>query len=279
MRSSVLVVEDDAGLREVLEQVLRDEGHAVTTVADGLEALEELATAMPELLVLDWSMPRLDAPGLVAALQCRGQGTQVPVLLLTAARDVDQKADAIGADGYLPKPFDLADLVEEVERLLCPRTGAAWLATTGTAAVGSAVSLQERPVGAPATPGRTMGTPEDRKTVLVVDDDPAIREMLATVLQSVGYDVDLAADGLEAIERVGRGQPALILLDVMMPRMDGITCARELTRLGLRPTIPVVIISAGGRAQQARAETGADDFLAKPFDLGTLLSTVARLAA
>ena len=117
------------------------------------------------------------------------------------------------------------------------------------------------------------------RTVLVVDDDPDIRGLLEAVLRGAGYAVELAADGLEALERLGGGPPALVLLDVMMPRMDGVAFARELGRLGLRPRVPVVMLSAGGRARQARDEVGAEDHLAKPFDLAALLATVARLAA
>jgi two-component system response regulator MprA len=115
------------------------------------------------------------------------------------------------------------------------------------------------------------------KPVLVVDDDSAIREILELALADEGYDVDLAGDGVEAIDKVNNKQPQLILLDWMMPRMDGEAFADELGRRGLRPAIPILMLTAAGNPEQKAARIGAEGFLTKPFELPTLLDEVARL--
>jgi CheY-like chemotaxis protein len=116
------------------------------------------------------------------------------------------------------------------------------------------------------------------KRVLVVDDDPGLQQALEAILQLEGYEVTTARDGLDALEKVDHSQPALILLDLMMPRMDGFTFAEELKQRGLRAQIPIIVLTADGRVQQKAEQLGADGGLAKPFDITVLLDEVARLA-
>ncbi|HYF25398.1 MAG TPA: response regulator [Baekduia sp.] len=119
------------------------------------------------------------------------------------------------------------------------------------------------------------------RAVLVVDDDPFIRKLVSTTLEDVAnFDLHQAADGIEAIEAAERVQPAVVFLDIDMPRMDGITCCRELrARLGpaSEPTI-VMLTAAGGDDVEAEARAaGADLFLTKPFSPLDLLRLVDEL--
>ena len=118
---------------------------------------------------------------------------------------------------------------------------------------------------------------EPRETILVVDDDHAMRLTIGAILEDDGYRIVLAGDGVEALEKLAEVQPALIVLDVGLPRMNGYTLAEELARRGLRPRIPVLVITADGRAEQKAARLGAEAGLAKPFALAELLECVGRL--
>jgi len=113
--------------------------------------------------------------------------------------------------------------------------------------------------------------------ILVVDDEPAVRESLSSSLEFEGYRVDAAADGVMALERLERGTPDLVVLDVLMPRMDGLTTCRRLRALGA--TMPVLMLTArdmvGDRV--TGLDAGADDYLAKPFELDELLARVRAL--
>jgi CheY-like chemotaxis protein len=116
-----------------------------------------------------------------------------------------------------------------------------------------------------------------RPLVLVVDDDPDILEAICDILEAEGYDVARARHGEEALLRVEVRRPAVILLDLMMPVMDGVAFAQALR---LRPAlrdIPIVVISADGNPQRA-ASVGATGYLAKPFDIEALLAQVAGIA-
>jgi CheY-like chemotaxis protein len=116
-------------------------------------------------------------------------------------------------------------------------------------------------------------------TVLVIDDDLWLQETLEAVLGLGGYNVELASDGVEALEKLDARRPSVILLDWAMPRMDGPTFAAALQERGLHPGIPILILTADGRASQKAAEVGAEGCIGKPFEITELLSEVARLAA
>ena len=109
----VLVVDDDRHIREMVAEMLEYEGYAVATAADGLAALDWLAHAHADVIVLDYAMPRCDAPAFVAAYRAR-PGAAAPIVLLTAAHDVEARCRRVRADGCLGKPFDLDVLLAVV---------------------------------------------------------------------------------------------------------------------------------------------------------------------
>ncbi|MDQ4075608.1 MAG: response regulator [Chloroflexota bacterium] len=113
--------------------------------------------------------------------------------------------------------------------------------------------------------------------VLIVDDDPGIQETLEAILEFEGYEVSLARDGIEALSYLEEELPGLILLDLMMPRMDGFALTQELERRGLRAALPIIVLTADGRAQEKAARLRAEDYVEKPFELSDLLDKVARL--
>jgi CheY-like chemotaxis protein len=112
-------------------------------------------------------------------------------------------------------------------------------------------------------------------TILVVDDDPHIRELIAQALIDEGYAVVTAGDGQAAVELVAMSPPALILLDLMMPRMAGWQVVSVLKTLPDAESIPVVLLSANHNLNQMARQLGTAAYLAKPFDLDALLNIVA----
>jgi two-component system response regulator MprA len=119
--------------------------------------------------------------------------------------------------------------------------------------------------------------PHTRPRVLVVDDDKAVRESLRRSLEFNGYDVSLAADGAEALATLGSAHPDVVVMDVMMPRLDGIETTRALRATG--NDIPILVLTArdavGDRVEGLDA--GADDYLTKPFALQELLARLRAL--
>jgi len=111
----ILVVDDDPSIRAAVSEILEFEGYTVETAANGQEALTLIEQRHPWLVILDMRMPVLDGWDVARALKARG--SDLRILVMTAARDARRWAEEIGAAGYLAKPFDLADLINAVERL------------------------------------------------------------------------------------------------------------------------------------------------------------------
>ena len=113
--------------------------------------------------------------------------------------------------------------------------------------------------------------------ILVVDDDPAVRESLRRALQLEGYDVELAGDGEEALDRVAADGIDALLLDVSMPRLDGLEACRRLRSAG--NALPVLMLTARDEIEDrvAGLDAGADDYVVKPFALEELLARLRAL--
>src|SRR5687768_13045555 len=128
------------------------------------------------------------------------------------------------------------------------------------------------PSGSAARP--RAGGDGHHDTVLVVDDDTSILDTVSSILTGEGYNVVSAATGEEALAAVARKQPALILLDMRMPVMDGWAVARALREQGVQ--VPIVVMTAAESAKRWADEVGAEGYLAKPFGLDDLLAIVER---
>jgi two-component system, OmpR family, response regulator MprA len=118
----------------------------------------------------------------------------------------------------------------------------------------------------------------ERMKILVVDDERAVRDSLRRALELEGYDVELAADGEEALERLSaNGEPDAVILDILMPKMDGLEVCRRLRREGHR--LPVLMLTARDEVENrvSGLDAGADDYVTKPFALEELLARIRAL--
>jgi DNA-binding response OmpR family regulator len=118
------------------------------------------------------------------------------------------------------------------------------------------------------------GASQNADRILVVDDDPEIQSLVGAVLELAGYQIEIAANGAAALRAIERVAPALMLLDVNMPFLDGRELALELEDRGIE--VPIIIMTAGDEAGQTAADLKAVGYLPKPFDLSDLLDLVER---
>jgi len=118
-------------------------------------------------------------------------------------------------------------------------------------------------------------------TVLVVDDDPVIQKLLQVNFEMEGYDVVIAGDGEEGLALAREERPDLVLLDVMMPKMNGLDVAAAMRSDDVTKNIPIIMLSAKAQASdvQAGLDLGVDDYVTKPFDPLELLDRVGALLA
>ena len=112
----VLIVDDDALIRDTLATALADEGYSVRVAPDGKAALDTLDDWLPDLIVLDLMMPVMDGQTFRAEQRSRTETAAIPVIVLSAAHNVHARASALGAAAVFPKPFDLGTLLDAVER-------------------------------------------------------------------------------------------------------------------------------------------------------------------
>ncbi len=114
--------------------------------------------------------------------------------------------------------------------------------------------------------------------ILVVDDEPKIRELIGQYITVAGYETEFAKDGIEALNIISKGDIDMVILDVMMPFMDGITCLKEMRSRGFKT--PVIILSAKGEEYDKITgfEAGTDDYVVKPFSPKELMARVKAVA-
>jgi GAF domain-containing protein/DNA-binding response OmpR family regulator len=201
----VLVIDDDPAARELIERSLRSEGVRVVAAADGTEGLRLARALRPDVITLDVLMPGLDGWAVLAALKADPDLADVPVILLSML-DERHLGYALGAADYLTKPIKRQRLVGVVRKYI-HRNGPA-------------------------------------PRVLVVEDDAATRELVRRTLAHEGWKVREAADGRAGLGWVVQDPPELILLDLMLPGIDGFELVAELHRHAEWRDIPVVVITA-----------------------------------
>jgi signal transduction histidine kinase/CheY-like chemotaxis protein len=233
----VLVIDDDPTVLELMGRFLEREGFAVRTASGGAEGLALARALHPVVITLDIKMPGMDGWAVLAALKADPELAGIPVIVLTM---LDDKATgfALGAVDYLTKPVSRDQLAVAVRRL---------------------------GVAGPAEP------------VLIVDDDPAVREIVRRALEKEGVAVAEAAHGRAGLAEVARRRPGLILLDLMMPELDGFGFLEELRRVPAWRDIPVIVLTAKELTDEdrRRLQGSVEKILAKgAYDRQSLLQEI-----
>ena len=262
----ILVAEDDEGLRHVSATVLTRAGYEVDTVLDGEEAWEALHHEHYDLLVTDNDMPRLAGMELIRRIRETGMG--LPIIIASSSLPIGGVRDyaQLQIAALIPKPFDLGEFLTVVSIAL-------------QVARKDANASPETFAGAPlplSTPQAKAAQPV-RNHILIVDDDSLVLGSLAAVLESEGYVVDAARNGIEAVTRAIEHAPDLVLLDLNMPHADGWTAFSQLDRVA--PLLPVIVITARPNQYQEAVRVGVDAFMEKPLNIPILVRAVKRLTS
>jgi signal transduction histidine kinase/DNA-binding response OmpR family regulator/HAMP domain-containing protein len=211
--NTILVIDDDPIVRDLMERSLSKEGFHVVTASGGKEGLELARQLRPRAITLDVMMPDMDGWAVLTALKADDELATIPVVIVTMTDDRNQ-GYALGAADFLTKPV-------EPNRL-------------------TAVLRKRAHLDAPAT-------------VLIVDDDPVMRELTQRLLLREGLHADGAENGRVALQRMAERRPALIVLDLVMPEMDGFDFIVELRKSSTWRTIPLVVLTAKDITEADRA--------------------------
>jgi signal transduction histidine kinase/CheY-like chemotaxis protein len=202
--ATVLVVDDDTNASELLARGLSKEGFRVLTASSGEEGLKMAREMHPDLITLDVLMPGMDGWAVLRALKHDETCAEIPVIMVTMVDDKDM-GQALGASEFLSKPIDRERLVGLVRKYRCSK-------------------------------------PPCR--VLLVEDDAATREMMRRTVEDDGWTVCEAENGRVAIDVLEAGVPELIILDLMMPEMDGFEFVAAVRKREDWRRIPIIVVTA-----------------------------------
>ena len=251
---TVLVVDDDDEVRELIAQDLRAHGFAVIEAANGFDALLQVMRARPDIVVLDLLMPRLG--GLEALKQIRESAPDTVVVVVTGTDDPSLAAQALflGAADVLAKPLDLARLRDVLARTPAPRPKAP----------PADRSTRAQPDAGTSAAGR----------VLIVDDDPEVSAVLEEFLAEHGYATRSASDAAGAFWALMQEVPDVVLLDISMPGLSGVEIIPAI-RFASR-AVRIIMVSGISDVELAKRALahGAFDFVTKPVDLDYLLRSL-----
>jgi len=206
----VLIIDDDKHDREMLSRHLEKAGFAVTAVSSGTLGLQMAESRPPLVILLDILMPGIDGLQVLESLKQQPATAAIPVVMISVVEE-QHRARQLGALEYLSKPLQKSQLLAMMQRL-CPEMNGV--------------------------------------DVLVIEDDDATREMLCRQLASIGWQARQARQGNEGLEQVGVQVPDLILLDLMMPEMDGFEFLKALREMPTSLDTKVVVLTAKELSKQ-----------------------------
>jgi len=262
-----LVVDDNALNLEILQHQLGGWGVRVDAAASGAAALALLQRrpVVPDLAILDLHMPDMDGLELTGRIRADPKlGAMKLVMLSSAGRDMPSAHLAqLGIERWLSKPVRKLEL----RRALIDLRHAAPAAAAPAAAPGPAARGSAR--------------------VLLAEDHPVNQEVATQMLRLAGYEIDVVDDGAAAVEAAAQGRYDVVLMDCLMPQMDGFAATARLRELDVRslraPSLRIPIIALTANAMKGDAEAclaaGMDDYLAKPFTQEQLVAAIERWLA
>jgi len=224
-KNTILVIDDEGKARNLLKDILTDAGYHVTMARNGKEGLRLALETRPSAITLDILMPEMDGWEVLRELKASADTAGIPVIIVSVSED-RLTGMALGAAGFVVKPVERSALLAEIEKL-------------------STVQTVDR--------------------ILVVDDDPVARDHLRMILGGERYRVETACGGEEALVLATADPPDVMVLDLMMPDVDGFTVIERLRRKPATRDLPVIILTAKDltSAERSRLNAAAQRVIAK----------------
>ncbi len=254
----ILIVEDDPEVRDLLELLLKEEGHRTAVAHDGVAALEFVrqGAIRPDLILADYNLPDgMNGLQLTAKLRAHKR-REIPTIILTGdISTATLRTIALKNCTTLHKPVKVQELTQAIQRLLSP-----------------AQPTAQMPAPSPAESASASRS----AVIFVVDDDSNVREAIRAVLEDDGYAVESFATGEAFLAAYRPGRGACLLIDASLPGMSGLELLRQLKPAGHQ--LPAIMITGNSDVPMAveAMKAGASDFIEKPIGGSELLASVAR---
>lgn len=225
----ILIVDDQPGMVETLEDILKDRGYDVALAEDGFEAIDKAKESKFDLIFMDIKMPGINGVQTFREIKKINPNAAVVMMTAYAVEDLVREAIEEGAYTVIHKPFDVEKVLQTIERVL------------------------------------------EGMLVLIVDDRYEDREVFKDVLESRGYKVAVAKNGMEAINVVKEGSFDIVFMDIKMPDFDGVQTFEEIHKI--KPKVPVIMVTGYTMDElvEKAIEKGAYSCIFKPFDIEHIL--------
>jgi CheY-like chemotaxis protein len=236
------VIDDDPTMHDLMVRVLHKEGFRVELAASGAEGIRKARDLHPDAITLDVMMPSMDGWAVLSALKSDPELADIPVIIVTMVDD-KKIGFTLGASDYLTKPVDRSQLAAVLRKYRCEN---------------------------PPCP------------IMLVEDDPVNRDLLRQILEKEGWTVTEAENGRIALQLLEKDLPELILLDLMMPELDGFELIAELRQRPEWRSLPVVVITAKDITPEEHLKlkgTVAQIFQKGAFSREELLTEVKNLVS
>ncbi len=268
----VLVVDDIALNREIYVRTFEHWGatcHAAARVSDALDLLDGLgSTDLPDLILTDLSMPERNGLDLVRDLKSTDRLAKTPVIVASSAvlGQHREELEALGVHAVHMKPVHQSDLYNSVIAAVD------WLVAEPLKPIDENVGADELNALADGSVGRLR--------VLVAEDNPVNQIVAVRLVERLGHQVDMVANGLEAVEAVDNIGYDVVLMDVQMPQMDGLQATREIRKLpGDKARIAIIAMTANALKEDTEAcrEAGMDSYISKPVKPGAVGAAIAAV--
>lgn len=303
----ILVIDDDKDSREMAAGAL-EEKYEVVMACDGVEALEKLERSQPDFVIIDMVMPKMDGLQTCQAIRRTPLYATIPIMFLSAHSTREQilKSYECGGNLFLPKPIDPERLIRNVdiffesshsaprmktvtiERLKAIDEKANGHDTGALKRMPSSKMQSDAPVSPisphPISPSQTTsdeahGESPMKPRILLAEDDKDLVELILMAL-SPYYEMIVTNNGLEAIEKMVKYQPDILLVDVMLPKMNGYQLCQSVRSNSAFVSVPIVFITAKctPREKEYAMKLGADAFLGKPFEMHDLVKVCEEIA-
>lgn len=234
-KAKILIIDDEEDLRENLKYVFLTMGYDVELAADGAQGLKALETFIPDLIVLDLNMPNMGGFEFYRQI-CDGDQPKYPVFVLTARANMEQFFKDFNVDGFMAKPFEIPELLDQVAAIINPES---------------------------AGPAREKGSAAGTRNVFIVENDDALMARVSGAFLMKGFTVDAAKTGADAIERMTRAVPHVACVEMNLPDIPGRIVVSRLRRMVKTARVKCILFTAGpGEPQIAadalRRRSGAD---------------------
>ncbi len=268
-RSKVLIVDDEPLNVKLLEAKLSPEKYETIYAYNGKDALQKADNESPDLILLDIMMPGIDGYEVTKRLKKNPKTTNIPIILITAldAPEHKEKGLKVGADEFLNKPVDTAELQARVHALSRLKAYQEQLTTR---------TDSERVIIAPVVQEDAVEESQEIVSVLLVEDDEKDVRIIETYLSEEPYRLLLAKDAEETLSLVQQETVDLILLDLLLPGMDGFELCRRLKEEDLTKNVQIVVTSCltDIESKIRGIELGIDGFMSKPLNKEELMARI-----